>query len=95
VLEPSGDDFHFHSASGLPDHRGVLFITHRKQGPDHALLREIRQGGLCSSALFRLGVHERLYPVAKNRAQCFSAEAALFRQTKGTQPLFPALSAKN
>jgi hypothetical protein len=34
VLEPSGDDFHFHSASGLPDHRGVLFITHRKQGPD-------------------------------------------------------------
>ena len=34
VLEPSGDDLHFHNVSGLPDHRGVLFITHRKQGPD-------------------------------------------------------------
>jgi serine/threonine protein kinase len=34
VLEPSGEDLHFHNASGLPDYRGVLFITHRKQGPD-------------------------------------------------------------
>ena len=34
VLEPSGDDLHFHHVSGLPDHRGVLFITHRKQGAD-------------------------------------------------------------
>lgn len=34
VLEPAGDDLHFHNASGLPDHRGVLFITHRKPGPD-------------------------------------------------------------
>jgi len=34
VLEPSGDDLHFHNANGLPDHRGVLFITNRKQGPD-------------------------------------------------------------
>jgi Tol biopolymer transport system component len=34
VLEPSGDDLHFHNVSGLPDHRGVVFITHRKQGAD-------------------------------------------------------------
>ena len=34
VLEPNGDDLHFHNVSGLPDHRGVLFITHRKQGAD-------------------------------------------------------------
>ena len=43
VLEPSGDDLHFHNVSGLPDHRGVLFITHRKQGADTLELLVERQ----------------------------------------------------
>ncbi|HXW05390.1 MAG TPA: protein kinase [Vicinamibacterales bacterium] len=34
VVQPGGDELHFHHASALPGGRGVLFITHRKPGPD-------------------------------------------------------------
>ena len=28
------EELHFHNASGLPDGRGIIFVTHRKAGPD-------------------------------------------------------------
>jgi eukaryotic-like serine/threonine-protein kinase len=35
VVDPAGpDELHFHHASGLPDSRGILFVTHRKSHPD-------------------------------------------------------------
>ena len=35
TLVPVGEgDLHFHHVSGLPDDRGILFVTHRKTAPD-------------------------------------------------------------